>query len=208
MSPIVSEQHREERKNLILNAAKEVFIKKGFNATTIQDIINHSGVSRGGVYTYFKNTEDVFIELLKKRDSEDVWDLESIYNGISTNWEALEFILDTLQENILNQTDRLVPAIYEYYFTKGWETKKHLPLLESRVEQAWNGLAWILQKGVNEKEFTPSLPIEDIAKTIITFYDGVYLNCFQLGPTKIQLPNQFHVFRMFLSTCLFESRSK
>lgn len=208
MSPIVSEQHREERMNLILNAAKEVFIKKGFNATTIQDIINHSGVSRGGVYTYFKNTEDVFIELLKKRDSEDVWDLESIYNGRRTNWEALEFILDTLQENILNQTDRLVPAIYEYYFTKGWETRRHLPLLESRVEQAWNGLAWILQKGVDEKEFTPSLPIGDIAKTIITFYDGVYLNCFQLGSKKLQLPNQFHVFRVFLSTCLFESRSK
>ena len=66
MTPIVSDQHREERKNLILQAAKEVFINKGFNATTIQDIINHSGVSRGGVYTYFKNTEDIFIELLKK----------------------------------------------------------------------------------------------------------------------------------------------
>ena len=67
MTPIVSDQHREERKNLILQAAKEVFINKGFNATTIQDIIDHSGVSRGGVYTYFKNTEDIFIELLKKK---------------------------------------------------------------------------------------------------------------------------------------------
>ena len=66
MTPIVSDQHREERKNLILQAAKEVFINKGFNATTIQDIIDHSGVSRGGVYTYFKNTVDIFIELLKK----------------------------------------------------------------------------------------------------------------------------------------------
>ncbi|WP_010677393.1 TetR family transcriptional regulator [Bacillus timonensis] len=208
MSPIVSEQHREERKNLILKAAKDVFIKKGFNATTIQDIINHSGVSRGGVYTYFKNTEDVFIELLKKRDMEDVWDLESIYRGGHTNWEALEFILDNVQENILNQTDRLVPAIYEYYFTKGWETKRHLPFLEARVEQAWNGLAFILQKGIDEKEFTPSLPTEDIAKTILTFYDGIMLTNFQLGPEKLQLPNQFHVFRVFLSTCLFESKNK
>lgn len=207
MSPIVSNQHREERKNLILKAAKEVFINKGFNATTIQDIINHSGVSRGGVYTYFKNTEDVFIELLKKRDMEDVWDMEAIYGEGRTNWEALIFILDTVQENILNQKDRLVPAIYEYYFTKGWETKKHLPFLESRMEAAWNGMALILQKGTDEKEFTPLLPIEDIAKTIITFYDGINLSCFQLGPKKLQLPNQFHIFRVFLSTCLFESQS-
>jgi AcrR family transcriptional regulator len=206
VSPIVSNKHREERKNLILKAAKEVFISKGFNGTTIQDIINHSGVSRGGVYTYFKNTEDVFIELLKKRDMEDVWDMEAIYSGGRTNWEALVFILDTVQENILHQKDRLVPAIYEYYFTKGWETKKHLPFLESRMEEAWNNMALILQKGMDEKEFTPSLPIEDIAKTIITFYDGINLSCFQLGPEKAQLPNQFHIFRVFLSTCLFESK--
>jgi hypothetical protein len=208
LSPIVSNQHREERKNLILLAAKEVFINKGFNATTIQDIINHSGVSRGGVYTYFKNTEDVFIELLKKRDMEDVWDTESIYCAGRTNWEVLSIILDLIQENILNQKDRLVPAIYEYYFTTGWETKKHLPFLETRMEQIWKGLVLILQKGIHEKEFSPILPIEDVAKTIITFYDGINLSCFQLGPDKLQLPNQFIVFRSFLSTCLFDSKNK
>ena len=205
MTPIVSNKHREERKNLILEAAKEVFIKKGFNATTIQDIINQSGVSRGGVYTYFKNTEDVFIELLKKRDVEDVLDIERIYSLVDTNWEALTFILNSIQESILNQTDRLVPAIYEYYFTIGWETKKHLPFLEIRIEEAWNSLASILQKGIDEKEFTPSLPIEDIAKTILTFYDGIMLNNFQLGPEKLQLPNQFRVFQHFLFTCLCSS---
>ncbi|WP_409272794.1 TetR/AcrR family transcriptional regulator [Neobacillus sp. SCS-31] len=73
LPPIVSHQHREERKNLILKAAKEIFISKGFNATTIQDIINHSGVSRGGVYTYFKNTEDVFIEVLRKGMKKMCW---------------------------------------------------------------------------------------------------------------------------------------
>lgn len=208
LTPIVSDQHREERKNLILQAAKEVFINKGFNATTIQDIINHSGVSRGGVYTYFKNTEDIFIELLRKRDMEDVWDMESIYRPGRTNWEALIYMLDIIQENIMNQNDRLVPAIYEYYFTTGWETKKHLPYLESRMKQTWNSLASILQKGINEKEFTPSLPVEDIAKTVITFYDGIILSCFQLGPEKLQLPNQFNVFRTFLSNCLLQPQPK
>lgn len=108
----------------------------------------------------------------------------------------------------MNQNDRLVPAIYEYYFTTGWETKKHLPFLESRMRQTWNSLASILQKGINEKEFTPSLPVEDIAKTIITFYDGINLSCFQLGPEKLQLPNQFDVFRTLLSNCLLQPQPK
>ena len=124
------------------------------------------------------------------------------------NWEALIYVLDFIQENIMNQNDRLVPAIYEYYFTTGWETKKHLPFLESRMRQTWNSLASILQKGINEKEFTPSLPVEDIAKTIITFYDGINLSCFQLGPEKLQLPNQFDVFRTLLSNCLLQPQPK
>ncbi|MEH7094885.1 TetR family transcriptional regulator [Neobacillus vireti] len=202
MTPIVSNEHREERKLIILNAAKEVFINKGFNATTIQDIINHSGVSRGGVYTYFQNTEDIFIEILKRRDLEDVLDLKKIYGEGKTNWEALTFVLKTIQEAIENQSDDLVPAIYEYYFTTGWGTKKHLPLLENRIEQTKNSFVSILQKGINDKEFSPKIPIEDIARTIITFCDGMYLGSFHLGPEKVKLKNQFQAFLHYLSSAL------
>ena len=74
----------------------------------------------------------------KKRDREDDWDVENIYHPGRTNWEALIYVLDFIQENIMNRNVRLVPAIYKYYFTTGWETKKHLPFLESRMRQTWN----------------------------------------------------------------------
>lgn len=202
MAPIVSDEHKEERKLLILQAAKEVFIKKGYNATTIQDIINHSGVSRGGIYTYFQNTEDIFIEILRRRDLEDAWDLESIYTSGKTNWGALTFLLEQIEENIVSQSNLLVPAIYEYYFTIGWQTKKHLPLLEARIEQTRNGFISIIQKGMEENEFSPRLPIEGIASTIITFCDGIYINCFHLGPDKTNVKKQFQAFRAYLAFAL------
>jgi AcrR family transcriptional regulator len=205
LSPIVSNEHREERKQIILNAAKEVFIKKGYNATTIQDIIISSGVSRGGVYTYFQNTEDIFIEILKRRDEEDTLDLDSIYEKVQTNWEVLQFILDQIQDGIENQSDRLVPAIYEYYFTVGWGSKKHLPLLEERIQQMKNLFTSIISRGMEEKEFSPTLPIAQIARTIITFCDGIYLSSFHLGPEKVDLPDQFHTFRTYLKSALNDS---
>jgi AcrR family transcriptional regulator len=198
MSPIVSHEHREERKSLILQAAKEVFINKGFNATTIQDIIDQSGVSRGGVYTYFQNTEDIFIELLKKRDLEDVLDLGSLYRAGVTSLQVLTLVLAQIEEGIEGQRDPLVPVIYEYYFTKGWGTEIHLSLLEQRVEQARKSLVQILEKGVADNEFRPSLPIEDIASTILTFSDGIYVNSFHLGPEKAKLKSQFAAFRHYL----------
>jgi AcrR family transcriptional regulator len=202
LSPIISNEHREERKQIILNAAKEVFISKGFNATTIQDIINHSGVSRGGVYTYFENTEEIFIELLKRRDSEDVLDLDGLYQKAATNWQALSILLEQIQSVIENQSDLLVPAIYEYYFTTGWGTKRHLPLLEKRIEQAKDSFAAILKRGEETGEFHSELPVDDIARTIITFCDGIYLSSFHLGPDKVALKNQFAVFRHYLTSIL------
>lgn len=202
MTPIVSQEHREERKKIILNAAKEVFIKKGFHATTIQDIIDQSGISRGGVYTYFQNTEDVFLELLKRRDLEDVWDLDEVYEKGRRNWEALLYILDSIQDAIENERDLLVPAIYEYYFTTGRSTKKHLPFLETRISQAQESLSLIINRGVEDKEFSPVLPINDIARTIITFCDGIYLSCFHLGPVKTNIKGQFHAFHSYLALAL------
>ena len=40
---------RETRKKEILDAAKKVFIEKGFDATTMEDIIGKTSLSKGGL---------------------------------------------------------------------------------------------------------------------------------------------------------------
>jgi len=202
MPPIVSEEHREERKLAILHAAKEVFIRKGFHAATIQDIIDESGISRGGVYTYFQNTEDIFIELLRRRDQEDAATLAAILPSETSNWEALCALLEEIQVGIEQQKDPLVPAIYEYYFTMGRGTKKHIALLENRIEQTRQYLVRILQRGVDDGEYSPKVPIEDVARTIITFGDGIYVNSFHLGANNIKIKEQFDAFRNYLAGVL------
>lgn len=47
--------HREN----IINAATEIFYKKGFEATTIEDISKKAEYSRRTIYTYFKNKEEI-----------------------------------------------------------------------------------------------------------------------------------------------------
>lgn len=202
MSPIVSEKHREERKALILDAAKEVFIKKGFNAATMQDIINHSGVSRGGVYTYFQNTEDIFLAVMKKRDLEDAMDLTSMYNECQSNWEVLMAIFEGIKDTIEFKKDLLVPAIYEYYFTVGFTTKNHLSSLEERYKKMKDSLSAIIRRGVEEGEFTAVIDCDDMAWSMISFFDGIYIGSFQLGPEKIKIGNQFEVFKSYLKLTL------
>jgi AcrR family transcriptional regulator len=205
LAPVVSEQHREERKTRIVDAAREVFIKKGFNAVSMQDIIEHSGVSRGGVYTYFQNTEDIFLEIMRKRDIEEVWGFDTLYQEDRTSWQVLSLVLDQIMDAIENERDYLVPAVYEYYFTVGRKSQKHIADLEIRVENVIKNLSYILNNGVESGEFRPSTSVNATARLITTFCDGIYVHRFHLGPDKIQLKNQFQLFKTYLKSCLIET---
>ncbi len=46
---------KEERRNEILGAALEVFIEKGYDKASMDDIVRASGLSKGTLYWYFKN---------------------------------------------------------------------------------------------------------------------------------------------------------
>ncbi|WP_114572082.1 TetR/AcrR family transcriptional regulator [Exiguobacterium flavidum] len=201
MTPIISEARRKERRRLILTAATDVFIEKGYNATTVQDIIERSGVSRGGIYTYFENTEDIFLSLLEERDKADALDVDALCAG-RTSREALEFLLDAVATAIEEQHDPLVPALYEYYFTTGWRSKRHVPGLYLRIEKAVDAVASILERGIASGELPPGLATESIARMVITFCDGIYVNRLQLGPGRIELRKQFDAFRTLLSHTL------
>ncbi|MCL4477661.1 MAG: TetR/AcrR family transcriptional regulator [Deltaproteobacteria bacterium] len=50
----------EERKLLILSAAKEMFAIKGYHETSISDIIKRADIARGTFYIYFKDKREIF----------------------------------------------------------------------------------------------------------------------------------------------------
>ena len=52
-------KHSEETASLILDVAFRLFIEKGYERTSIQDIIdNLGGLSKGAIYHHFRSKED------------------------------------------------------------------------------------------------------------------------------------------------------
>jgi len=56
-------REREIRRQQIQKAAKELFILKGFNSTTIEDIAKKAELSPATIYLYFKNKEELYASL-------------------------------------------------------------------------------------------------------------------------------------------------
>lgn len=56
----------EERKNEILDAADELFNRKGFDSTSTNDILEKVGIARGTLYHHFKSKEDIMDALIER----------------------------------------------------------------------------------------------------------------------------------------------
>jgi AcrR family transcriptional regulator len=62
--PKVSDTHRAERRQQILDAATACFARDGFHRTSMQDIVKESGVSAGLLYRYFAGKDDMIAAIV------------------------------------------------------------------------------------------------------------------------------------------------
>ncbi len=59
----VTDRYLEERRQEILDAARKVFVEKGYAAATVNDIAAEAGVAAGSIYRYFDNKSDLIAEV-------------------------------------------------------------------------------------------------------------------------------------------------
>ncbi|MCR6502285.1 TetR/AcrR family transcriptional regulator [Shinella sp. CPCC 101442] len=54
------------KREQILDGAKRVFMEQGFEAASMNDITRAAGVSKGTIYVYFQNKEDLFGDMIER----------------------------------------------------------------------------------------------------------------------------------------------
>ncbi len=70
-------KHPEETVSRIVDVASRLFLEKGYNQTSIQDIVDHlGGLSKGAIYHHFKSKEEIWIAVADRMtaDSEQLFD--------------------------------------------------------------------------------------------------------------------------------------
>ncbi|HNU75464.1 MAG TPA: helix-turn-helix domain-containing protein [Deltaproteobacteria bacterium] len=85
-------------KTVILRSSRELFHKKGFYGTTMEDIAEYSGFDRRTIYNHFKNKEDIFAALI----SGILTDITAVFDEVEA--EKIS-ILDKLRKLVLRLLD-------------------------------------------------------------------------------------------------------
>src|ERR1700745_159899 len=84
-----AEQVRHNRA-LVLDAARRVFLARGYHAATLEQIADEAGFSKGVVYSQFESKADLFLALLEarieERAAENASLAESLPGGTLLAW--------------------------------------------------------------------------------------------------------------------------
>jgi len=92
-----------KKKNLILEAAAEVFARRGFHGSTVEEIAQRAGVGKGTIYEYFSSKKDLFHQLITAVMEEMITDLRKRIDQAGEVQEKLRILV----EEGLNHFQRL-----------------------------------------------------------------------------------------------------
>ncbi|MBA2727307.1 MAG: TetR/AcrR family transcriptional regulator [Parachlamydiaceae bacterium] len=148
-----------ERKLEIIRAARDLFLKKDYDKTTMQDFMNHLGIAKGTIYHYFKSKEEL---------------LEAVVEDISNqHLEKMQTLMQEFQGNSTQKIKALVeggrihaPIVLEQLHERGNEAL-HTRLLVATLMKQAPLYAELIQQGCEEGAFQTQNPLE-CAEFILT----------------------------------------
>jgi AcrR family transcriptional regulator len=110
----VVQSKSQDRKAEILDAALTLFVKKGFNRTSIQDIADSAGITKGGLYHYLKTKEEILFLLHERFISKGFSKLKLIEEESLSTVEKLVKLLKAHLEIIREYKDDITIFYKEY----------------------------------------------------------------------------------------------
>lgn len=134
-------KHPEKTVEQILSISYHLFLKKGYEQTTIQDIINELGMSKGAIYHHFKSKEEIleaigdkkfadrniFNKIKEEKNLNGLQKLKRIFCNELENFEKQQFdkVASTLLDNpkfvsmILNGTMKHGVPLFQELIEEG-----------------------------------------------------------------------------------------
>jgi len=114
MTPIVSEEYKEKKRQEILQSAHVCFAEKGFEASIVDDIVAHSGLSKGAIYNYFKSKDEIYLALMEGQTNNSGSEFAKAIAERKTSLDKLNYLFEAYQDNDPNDEENKGQAIVHF----------------------------------------------------------------------------------------------
>ena len=173
----------EQKRQMILDRARELFAERGFRDVTMKDVAEACGISRGGLYLYYSGTGELFEDVLRMESEAPGESFSRAIAGGASPAEILCLFLNEQQEELLRREDTLALAGYEYAFRT-----KESPLGEKFTDSA-AVLEQLIRAGVRSGELRCTDPAA-AAMNIMYAVEGMKIAARTVGITAQTVQTQ------------------
>ena len=166
----------KETQDLIIHTSFELFYEKGYNATSIPDIMKKTSLSKGAFYHHFKNKHEIgkrVIEgILRKRIKEGfINPLNETHNGT-----VPDLLLEVFTKRIKNYSERekaLGCPANNLVGEIGYTEQDFRVILKTLFEEWREALIKIIETGKSKSEIKKDVNSSSVAISLICAFEGV-----------------------------------
>ena len=165
-------ERKEQKRRLIMQAALKIYSRKGYSPTALDEIAQEAGISKGTLYLYFKDKEDLMcstlmfvLDDLKKRMLDEIpQDLPAV----DTLKQIALFMFQYFAEN--DEFYNIYLTILNYNLVSNYTS-----LFERMLERKWELYDWECQL-VEDAKKQGHIRKDMATMDIVMAFDGIVMN--------------------------------
>jgi len=174
----------ETRREQLLRAARVLFVKRGYRATTTEAIARKAGLTKGALYFHFKSKEEIFRELIRQATDQFA---AAFKQDTVTNLSPGDVLL------MLRRIDasRDMPRTRHNLNMRAEALK--LPRVKAHINRALRKIIDIVADSLSPRYGRTKKQRRQLATLIFAVYDGLTLGK-QMSPELINIDEQIQLF--------------
>ncbi len=169
------------KQSAIADAGLRLFGRKGYGATSVEEIARAAGVGKGSVYTYYETKADIFVAGVMRYFDRYHQEIEKLMDEIESPVHRLRRIVETCTEMFEPdnpETIRISFEILKQAMTTGGVLHQRRHLIRELSMGMRRVVQGTLLEGVSKGVFRPEIArdAEKIAINLLAYIDGIYLH--------------------------------
>ncbi len=180
MAPRLTQEDYNEIHEKIMSAAERLFAQKGYNGTSMNDIVEASGQSKGAIYNHFESKERLFLSLLEKQTMLGLNQLKSSFASEETTVEKLRKVLDLTMVNSCDCPSEVGRMQIEFMIAAS-RIKSLKFDMKNRYNTIHAFVRELIDEGIKNGEFKSEVDSESLTSLLYATLEGLGLQYATLG---------------------------
>lgn len=160
-------RQRAERAALILNAAQDVFVEKGYYDASIDEIATRAGIAKGTVYLHFASKEELLVALVEQQITGFLTHVEEVANEASSVRARIERILLDVYRRMQARRNQVLLELNTSLGLTRRVIEAHADL-RLHIARALERIATLIEEGKRAGELDRTVPTPVMVATFVT----------------------------------------